>query len=931
MIHKPKFERAESLFNLLDKRFGHLSIAIAICVIICVWILAIARTHEEHDEALRNEIAKNTNLVLSHERQVSSAIKELDQAMLMLRREHYRHGPTQDLNKDIKDFGIDRENIGIVSFLDERGNVIASTSSELKSNFSDRDYFKKHALDSTDKLLIGTPLIGRLTGKWLISLTRRIEHPDGSFAGVLFLALDPRFIAKEYEKANTGPNAALVLVGLDGITRVRKNGNKVSFGDDISRSQLFQEIQHATHGQYTATAAFDGQVRTVSYAVLQEFPLVVTVASSMEDVMKPMEERKAIYYWISLITSFLVAGVALLMLSLWKNNRRYILALENSESSLREIIDASPVPMALNNNENEITFVNQAFVDTFGYSLDDIPVLDAWWSKAYPDPAYQKWVIDAWGKELARSKSTHSPFTPMEIVVRCNDNSRRNVLANAAVFTNKSYAQHLVVLYDITQRKKGEIELQALKDNLQATLDAIPDLLFEVDLDGRVHNYHATRTDLLAASPELFLGKLIREFLPESAKRACMSAIQEAFANGWSIGATYSLDLLQGKTWFELSVAAKNTSDGLQPRFILLARDVTDRKNAQDALSESESRWRFAIEGTGDSLWDRDFATNKVFYSERWKQMLGFTVDEIGNDPQELDRYIHPDDRTRVLADMQAHMNGETSQFNCEYRLRRKDGGVAWISGRGLVVRRDANGAPLRMIGTNTDITERRNAAAKLQVLSRRILEVQEGERRRIAHELHDELGQTLTAVKINLQSTKPHDRRSPQESALENIRMVDSALQQMRQMALTLRPSVLDDLGLASALDWLGEQVATRSDLQVNVRSVMQRERISGEIETACFRIVQEALTNIQRHAFAKHVEIDLTCDDKALSLTVSDDGCGFAPDVSSAGERSMGLLGMQERASLIGGRISISSSPGNGCSIRFECSTPINRELEI
>lgn len=931
MIQKPKFERAKSLFHLSDARFGLLSVAIALGVIICIWVFAIARTHEEHDESLQNEIAKNTNLVLSHERQVSSALKELDQVILMLRSEHYRHGPTKDLNEDLGNLHVDRKDVGIVSFIDEHGDVIASTAKELKSNFSDREYFKKHAADPIDQLLIGPPLLGRLTGKWLISLTRRLNHPDGSFAGVVFLALDPEFMAKEYEKTNTGPSSALVLVGLDGITRVRKNGNKVSYGENIGQSQLFKEVQKSDHGNYIAASAFDGKVRAVSYSVLREFPLIVTVASSMEDVMKPLDERQAIYYSISSVTSILIAGVALLVLSLWRNNRRYIESLENSESSLREIIDASPVPMALNNDANHITFVNQAFVKTFGYSLEDIPVLDAWWSMAYPDPAYRKWVIETWGNELARAKLSQSPFAPMEIVIHCKDQSRRNVLASATAFTNEDHGQHLVVLYDITERKKTELELQELKDNLQTTLDAVPDLLFEVGVDGRVHNYHANRTDLLAAPPEVFLGKLIRDFLPEPAAQTCMAAIQEAYAKGWSIGATYSLALPQGETWFELSVAAMTKSGGQEPRFILLARDITDRKNAQEALRESESRWRFAIEGTGDSLWDWDLANEKMFYSERWKQMLGFESGEIGNDPQELNRHIHQDDQERVQDEMQAHIDGRTNQFNCEYRLRRKDGGVIWIAGRGLVVSRDAKWMPLRMIGTNTDITERRNAAAKLQVLSRRILDVQEGERRRIAHELHDELGQTLTAVKINLQSFKPDDRRSPVESMAENVRMVDSALQQMRQMALTLRPSVLDDLGLESALDWLGEQVATRSDLQVNVRATMQQERIAGEIETACFRIVQEALTNIQRHAFAKHVEIDLTCGNDSLCLTVVDDGCGFTPDVGSAGERSMGLLGMQERASLIGGHIEIKSSPGNGCSIRLECSTQINRELEI
>jgi PAS domain S-box-containing protein len=925
-----KIKPAESRFHLSHASVGWIVLAVAASLIVCLWVFTTARIHQEREEVLEGEIAKNTNLVLSHERQASSSLKELDQILLMLRSEHYRHGTTRDLNKDLQTLHVDRRNVGIVSFIDEKGQVIVSTADALKGNFSDRDYFKTHATNPDDQLLIGKPLLGRLTGKWLISLTRRLEHADGTFAGVVFLALDPYFIAAEYEKADVGENAALVLAGLDGITRVRKNGGKVSFGEDIRDSQLFKEVLKASHGNYVAASSFDGQMRVVSYSVLHEFPLVVAVASSLEDVMKPLDKREQIFYWIACITTLLIAGVAFLQLSLFRNSRRYVQSLEASEASLREIVEASPVPMALNNDENQITFVNQAFVTTFGYALADIPVLDAWWSAAYPDPAYRQWVIAAWGQELTRAKSTQSQFAPMEIVIRCKDQSHRDVLASATVFVNKEHGQHLVVLYDITERKKVEGELQVLKDNLQTTLDAIPDLLFEVGLDGRIYNYHANRGDLLAAPPEVFMGRAILEFLPQPAANICMAAIQEAAEKGWSVGATYSLDLPQGVTWFELSIAAMKTAAGAEPRFILLSRDVTDRKSAQEALRESESRWRFALEGTGDALWDWDIAGGKMFYSELWKEMLGFASDEIGTDPQEWERHIHPDDREQVLAGLQAHLRGEASQFNCEYRVRRKDGGISWVLGRGLVVRRDAAEQPLRMIGTNSDITGRRNAAAKLQFLSRRILEVQESERRRIAHELHDELGQTLTAVKINLQSIRSNDRRTPQESVAENVRMVDSALQQMRQMALTLRPSVLDDLGLASALDWLGEQVATRSDLQVNVHSAMRNERIAGEIETACFRIVQEALTNIQRHAFATHVEIDLSCNGQTLSLSVSDDGCGFTPDFSSVAERSMGLLGMQERASLIGGHISIESSPGQGCRIRLECATQNNREVE-
>lgn len=212
----------------------------------------------------------------------------------------------------------------------------------------------------------------------------------------------------------------------------------------------------------------------------------------------------------------------------------------------------------------------------------------------------------------------------------------------------------------------------------------------------------------------------------------------------------------------------------------------------------------------------------------------------------------------------------------------------------------------------------------QLQALSRRVLEAQEQERRRVAIELHDELGQSLTAIKINLQLGERFKDKAPPDLYSENIRIVEDALQQVRSLATALRPSMLDDLGLAPALKWVAEQSASRGGFEVRFHHERSLDRLAPEIETACFRIVQEALTNITRHAKAQRVEINLRRDVDEMVLQVCDDGVGF--DTVAMRERattgaSLGVLGMQERATLLGGRLDMASVIGQGSTVELRC----------
>jgi signal transduction histidine kinase len=209
----------------------------------------------------------------------------------------------------------------------------------------------------------------------------------------------------------------------------------------------------------------------------------------------------------------------------------------------------------------------------------------------------------------------------------------------------------------------------------------------------------------------------------------------------------------------------------------------------------------------------------------------------------------------------------------------------------------------------------------RAQSLSQQLLEAQEAERRHLARELHDEIGQALTAVKINLQAVQRSAGEGANPARIEeSVAIVDRALQQVRNLSLDLRPSLLDDLGLVAALRWYLDRQAQRAGFAAEFTADPPGIRVPANLETACFRVAQEALTNVVRHAQAKRVRVELRQQGSELHLRIRDDGIGF--EVPAARQRaarggSLGLLGMQERVLLIRGRIEIHSAPGQGTEI--------------
>jgi signal transduction histidine kinase len=204
--------------------------------------------------------------------------------------------------------------------------------------------------------------------------------------------------------------------------------------------------------------------------------------------------------------------------------------------------------------------------------------------------------------------------------------------------------------------------------------------------------------------------------------------------------------------------------------------------------------------------------------------------------------------------------------------------------------------------------------------LSRRLLEQQEHERATLARELHDQLGQSLVAVSLNLEAIKRE--LSPDSSARvpESLRAIEKMIEQVQTLAFELRPSTLDQFGLVGALRLLVARHGERAGVRASFTATPTDARAPVDVETACFRIAQEALSNVARHARAGHVEVTLTAQDAALEVTVRDDGVGFNVERRTG----LGLVGMSERAELAGGRVDIESAPGAGTTVRARFPLP-------
>lgn len=352
-----------------------------------------------------------------------------------------------------------------------------------------------------------------------------------------------------------------------------------------------------------------------------------------------------------------------------------------------------------------------------------------------------------------------------------------------------------------------------------------------------------------------------------------------------------------------------------------------EKRPGRESIEESI---RLSIEGSKVGVWDWDIPTGRVI-SYNWAEMLGYPPEEIPSHDSMWENSLHPEDRERMLQTLEEHMAGKTPLYESEYRLRAKSGEWRWILGRGKVIERDEAGGPLRAVGIHLDVTERketeealRRSEKRCRLLSLKLFRAQEEERRRIARDVHDSFGAALTGIKIHLENQQREfeKKKINSESLKALVAITQKAIRECRRIITDLRPSVLDDYGIAVTVGWLCDEFhGLYPAVQVHKSIDIREEAVPEHLKSVIFRISQEALNNIIRHSKATQVALSLSSNGDLIELTVTDNGIGVDLNqvLSQVGAGiGFGLAGMRERAELAGGQFSIASVPGEGTTIR-------------
>jgi PAS domain S-box-containing protein len=482
------------------------------------------------------------------------------------------------------------------------------------------------------------------------------------------------------------------------------------------------------------------------------------------------------------------------------------------------------------------------------------------------------------------------------------------------------------VTRDLTSWRQAHERIRESEERLQAFTNHSPAMMFLKDTDGR---YRFVNRQLLARfglRREQILGRRDEEVFP--GKQAALFATSDA-------------DVLARKSAIELEQAIL-TGEGERIHMVAkfpvfnaagavagvggVATDITERKRSEQALLEQRTLLAEAQKVAGLGSWEWEPGNGRMSWSEELYRIYGVATREPPPSLEAFLERVHPADRV-LTATVIARALAEGRGFTHEERIVRPDGGERIVRTHGEIVR-DEKGRVVKLVGACLDVTESRNAeiaqraaAASLQSLTRRLVQVEEAERRRIAGELHDRVGQILSALNINLDivlsALGPNAPQDLRVRLHDSLGLVDGTLQTIEDVMADLRPPLLEEYGLGAALGWYGEEFAKRTNIAVEMDDLARarNRELRREAAVALFRIAQEALNNVAKHAQAKRVWLQLEADAKQMVLTIRDDGAGFDPAAARPGR--LGMTTMRERVVAAGGSLELESAPNKGTTL--------------
>jgi PAS domain S-box-containing protein len=585
------------------------------------------------------------------------------------------------------------------------------------------------------------------------------------------------------------------------------------------------------------------------------------------------------------------------------------------EERLRLIIDTIPTIVWRKLPDGSADFLNKHFREYTGLSLEE-GLGWGWMNAFHPDDRLR----EKWPAAMAAGK----PFQT-EARLRGSDGQYRWFLIRAMPLQDER--GNIVKWFGLTV----EIEdLKRAEDRVRLAINTIPTMVWTIQPDGTIDFVNQRSLDYTGLSLEEQLADPTRALHPEDLPRALEKWLAD-LAAGEASEDEMRMRRADGEyRWFLIRTVPLRDQQGNILKWYGVAIDIEDRKRAEEALRSSEREQRHiaaqlererarlveAQEMAKIGSWETELQSLNVIWSEQTHRIFETDSSRFHPTRPKFREFIHPEDRAKVDAAFVASLD-KHSPSTVEYRIVMPDSRVKILEERWQAFH-DEQGKPVRVAGTCRDITERVRAEEELRRLSGQLLRLQDEERRKMARDLHDSTGQDLVALATTLSQLRasiPSSSRKVRKLATQCQALADQCIREVRTLSYLLHPPMLDEAGLEDAIRHYADGFTERTGIEVELEISPRLGRMKPDAEMALFRVVQESLTNIQRHSGSSQAKIRIERQPGKMTLEVSDKGSGIPRNFRRQnGKLSLGLgvgiPSMDERVKLIGGQLDIESS---------------------
>jgi two-component system NarL family sensor kinase len=601
--------------------------------------------------------------------------------------------------------------------------------------------------------------------------------------------------------------------------------------------------------------------------------------------------------------------------------QRAELALRASEERILQMLHGSPVAIVVARVwDQRIELANRRYLELFGYTPEEVPDIGHWWPLAYPDPDYRETVREQWRELVQRVNDRRGESHSMSARVRCKDGSMREI----EFYLSRVGDSYLVSFVDLTAHKLADDALRESEAKFRLVAETAPCAIWILQGDSLVYvNRYAeslsgySREELFSMNPWVLVD-------PEF--RAMGQQRSDARLRGENPEPRYQFKIRtkSGEVrWLDFSGARTNFEG--KPAILATAFDITAIKRAEQQLLERTMYLDALIANSPLGIVTKDEQNRVVFCNPAFERMFHYSQNELQG--KDIDNIIASHELEEANRMTFAVRGGGV--VHATTQRRRKDGTLIDVELHGIRV--FSGETFVGAFAIYQDITERRRSEEKLQALRNRLTRTQEEERSRIARDLHDDIGQRLALLTIDLEQMKLASQRDGLAFASELevlVRTAGEITSDVHNVSRRLHPSQVELLGLAPALNNFCREFANRNSMRIQFTSACLTCKIPEEASLCLFRVAQEAIRNVHKHSGCREALVELDEISGSLRLRISDRGSGFDPTAAEASQ-GLGLLSMEERLRSMGGELFVHSRPGGGTSI--EASIPAAQNVTV